>query len=150
YYCAADESGCVCRITLIAYDNAVDSAQARLEAYHHGYRYDFCPNTSDILDPEVVSGQALIPQDNGYLPPEYPVTPVKAGVPDRAPWFPLDLTDVAGAWLPRRPDWADYLLGIDDAGKATLAADPNGADKQEVIDVLSSGALRLDANFRKF
>ena len=38
-----------------AYADAQAAARARLDEYHNGGRYDFCPDTSDIVDPSVVA-----------------------------------------------------------------------------------------------
>jgi mono/diheme cytochrome c family protein len=48
---------------------------------------------------------AIMPQDN---------------VPDHAHWVPSDLTEVAGDWFPRRPDWQDVIVKAKPASHGDL------------------------------
>jgi mono/diheme cytochrome c family protein len=129
-----------------AYPSAQAAAAKRLAQYHAGHRYNFCPDTSDILDPDVTSGALQTPAD---LPifvagssPEQLVMP-QEGVPDRPNWVVTDETDPAGAWYPRGADWQTALV--------QHLADANGsgvklADLQTVVSDLPS--IFLDANVR--
>jgi mono/diheme cytochrome c family protein len=128
-----------------AYDKAVRDATARLADYHAGDRYGFCPDTSDIVDPEVVSGQYLVPQDNGYPLKDFPSILQKDGVPDRAHWVVTDPTEVPGDWKPRRADWADFILNLAPDRVALL-----DDDKREALAVLTKSDLRVSDDFRAF
>jgi len=112
------------------YDTALKNARARLDMYHSGTpewiqpvhgpfinRYEFCPDTSDIVDPsllyvdsqscsaKVVPGAgAVFDFSSGQL-----VMPSRA-VPLRAHWVVTDLTEVPGDWEPRRLDWQSVLV----------------------------------------
>ena len=44
-----------------AYASAQAAAAKRLAQYHAGHRYNFCPDTSDIVDPDVTSGVLQTP-----------------------------------------------------------------------------------------
>jgi mono/diheme cytochrome c family protein len=124
------------------YTFALQQARARLAAYQAGERYSYCPDTSDIQDPEVLTGQAIIPRDKGYYLPDQPFTPWMDGVPDRAHWVVLDTTDVPGDWTPRRADWADVLLGdpsdiVDEA-------------EREVVEVLQTEVPHVTEEFASY
>jgi len=127
------------------FDRAVADAGKRLDEYHAGHRYDFCPDTSDIVDPLVVSGAELVPQDDGYALASAGGQLEKDGVPDRAHWVVADPTEVPGDWLPRRADWENFLL--DKAPDAIAKLDD---DKREVLRVLGRGDLKLSTDFRDF
>ena len=81
-------------------------------------RYQFSPDTFDIVDPLVVLDPADYP-----VPIDDPTGVVKDGilvmsqdnVPDHAHWVFFDPTQVPGDWGPRRPDWSDVFLN----GKGT-------------------------------
>ena len=107
-----------------AYAQAALDAQTRLQTYHEGLnwsggdysRYQFCPDTSDIVDPAVLADPVNhpVPIDNprGIVrgnPPS--VVMPSDGVPDHAHWVVTDLTDLTGPWSPRRPDWESVLVG---------------------------------------
>jgi mono/diheme cytochrome c family protein len=163
------------------YDAAVEDAKRRLELYHHGgedhnlfntnydptksektiqhARYDeYCPDTSDIVDPTVGIGSEsetprLTPDDASRLPsyvaagidfskdPNLARLVIKLdGVPDRPHWVETDVTDPPGEWAPRRPDWNTILVdqrldGLDDRQKM-------------VVSLVQS--LKADDGFRTF
>jgi mono/diheme cytochrome c family protein len=99
-----------------AYPAAVAAAAQRLATYHAGRRYNFCPDTSDISDPAVISGAQLIPRDLPIFDKEDPTKLImpQEGVPDRANWVVTDVTDPPNLpgvdWSPRRVDWATALV----------------------------------------
>jgi len=92
------------------FENGVAQAAKRLVAFRSGIRAkNYCPDTSDIVDLTVErsNGGLLIPYDKEVqgLPAE--------GVPDKAHWVTIDLTNPPGDWNPRRPDWKDILVNQD-------------------------------------
>jgi len=96
-----------------SYASAQAAASKRLEQYHAGHRYDFCPDTSDIVDPDVTDGTLQAPADvpvwnNAATPPQL-LMPADA-VPDRPHWVVTDTTDPPGPWYPRGSNWQDALL----------------------------------------
>jgi mono/diheme cytochrome c family protein len=129
-----------------AFASAQAAAQKRLAQYHAGRRYNFCPDTSDIVDPAVSSGAQQTPADHSFYddstsPPQL-IMP-SDGVPDRPNWVVTDETDPPGPWFPRGTEWPQALVQhIADAtgSGATLA------DLQTVIDDLPN--VKLDANVR--
>jgi len=96
------------------YAQAREDAEQRLRAYHGGVRYNFCPDSSDILDPTVVhsGGQQLVPSDDIVADPAHPGQPIQPGmgVPNHAHWVLTDVTDVRGDWYPRRIDWEKIVV----------------------------------------
>ena len=148
------------------YDQKVTEATARLAQYHAGHRYDFCPNTAtclgttDIVDPDVVSGKVIVPQDNGFPLPGYTCKQVadastlgidlafKDGIPDRPHWIITDPTEPPGDWVPRRPDYGVALLG-DPPAKGDTA--PVISDElAEVVKVVGQGSIRFSTEFNDF
>src|SRR5262249_23671802 len=100
------------------WDQAQRETKLRLEYYHTGRspyqsppapsRSDFCPDTSDIVDPDVLRnpGKHPVPVDDprGIYRGSPPALIMPSdGVPDRAHWVVTDLTQVLGPWNPRRP-----------------------------------------------
>ena len=114
---------------------ALAGAADRTYEYHHGHRYDYCPDRSDIVIPE-----ALVTNDQTKLTPpdaiQYADSARKKvimpndGVPDRAHVVPSDITDVGGDWLPRRQDFKDGdpdpATGAVRKGVLTHPEKPNG------------------------
>jgi mono/diheme cytochrome c family protein len=94
---------------------ALSEVAERLNEFHQGKRYGYCPDRSDIVMPE-----ALTTTDPRKLTPpdaiQYADASMKLvvmppdGVPDRAHWIPSDLTEVPGTWSPRRDDWKDHVV----------------------------------------
>lgn len=82
---------------------AVAEKEKRMKAWRAGQRYKYCPDTSDIIDIDVLRGKRLIPQDHTVA------TAPTEGVPDRPHWVVTDLTDPPPPWNPRRPDWESVL-----------------------------------------
>lgn len=92
------------------YDLGVDQAQQRMEQYRNGERFkSYCPDTSDIVDIDVLRGKRLTPDDGTYKVGGVQVVPSE-GVPDHPHWTVTDLTEVPGDWTPRRSDWEDVLV----------------------------------------
>src|SRR4029078_227869 len=88
-----------------AYDAALAEADKRMSVWHASSRYTFCPDTSDIVDPEVLAGHVVTPYDNEILALNAP-----DGVPDRPHWIETDLTELPPPWYPRRSDWNAILV----------------------------------------
>lgn len=123
------------------YTGAVAKARKRLSEYHEGGRYTYCPDTSDIVDPEVLSGALLTPADRekvvfGAIWAD--------NVPDRAHWLNTDATEAPGPWVPRRNiEWKGVLVD----GKAP-EGDANKAEQQRLIDLMKSSDLRITDAFK--
>lgn len=87
------------------YAAAVVAANKRLAIYKADPHYSTCPDTSDIVDPDVPSHTMI------------------DGVPDRPNWVVTDLTERPGLWQPRRSDWQDVFVNkpnMDDQIVSTL------------------------------
>jgi mono/diheme cytochrome c family protein len=145
------------------YEAAQHAAETRLQLYHDGKayadgqpysRYGFCPDTSDIVDPEVLSDpeHQPVPQDHiqGVVrgSPPSKVMP-RDGVPDHAHWVVTDLTEVQGDWNPRRPDWQRVLAdgffpAIHESGSALTLKLARQAKEQEVVSMLTGAAPQVD------
>ncbi|HVW23778.1 MAG TPA: hypothetical protein VHC69_00310 [Polyangiaceae bacterium] len=146
------------------YATALAAAQTRLREYHEGInfgagaysRYDYCPDTSDIIDPQVEQDPESYPVPTSKDtfsgdPPK--VTMPGIGVPVHAHWVVTDLTQVSGPWAPRRPDWEDVLvngnfpqIAPDDPQVATkLAAQ---AQEKKVVQLLKG--IHFTEDFRQF
>ena len=97
------------------YAAAQTAAQKRLASYHAGHRYNFCPNTSDIIDPGVNLSNPntqtpadLQVRDYSVYPPTL-IMPID-GVPNRPHWVVTDTTDPVGDWVPRGSTWKSFLV----------------------------------------
>ena len=92
------------------YQRAVADAQARLDQYHNGKRYNFSPDTSDIIDPNasktngIPIDDAIFSKDGRTLimPPD--------GEPNHAHWVNTDLSEPGGDWVPRGLNWETVLV----------------------------------------
>jgi len=120
-----------------AFADAQAAANARLMEYHGGGRYDFCPDTSDIVDPAVVAaggGEPIVPSSAAIFDPKDATKMLQPyiGVPDRAHWVVTDLTEPPGAWGPRRPDWNTIILD-DQVDMGDLPPDP-ALRAQELVE----------------
>ena len=116
------------------------AAQKRLDAYHAGHRYNFCPNTIDIVDPSVLYGDRQTPADVPIYDKGTTATPQlrmpREGVPDRSHFVVTDATDPPGDWYPRGTNWPTALLAHE-AVNAALEGDPVGlGNLRTVIDGL--------------
>jgi len=112
------------------YAAAVAAAQKRLDQYHNGHRYGYCPNTTDTIWTQ--SQPPDLSQSDTTVTPPRLIMPVD-GVPDRPKWVVTDTTDPPGDWYPRGADWmttlVDHKLG-----------DPS-RDSQVVINALANITL---------
>ena len=137
-----------------AYAQAASDANARLQSYHNGFRYGFCPSTytDDIVDPfiqqeidanEPVTSDVLALTD----PTNSALIEMPLLTPLRPNWVNFDDTEPPGDWFPRRPDWADALVMPDVTTfvQQTVATDnlsPDGAeDLTNVITALENVSL---------
>jgi hypothetical protein len=120
------------------YNYAVAETKKRLETYRNGSRYaTYCPDTSDIVDLDVlrgkpisgVSGRRLTPIDGSWLRGGVNVLPLE-GVPDHPHWVVTDLTETPGDWTPRRTDWKTIL--VDKMIPPVMLTGNDNADKQAV------------------
>jgi mono/diheme cytochrome c family protein len=101
------------------YHGAAAQTETRLNTYLHPTsfsadwfsRYDFCPDTSDIMDPAVLldPGGHPVPVD-GFITKGGATTMPNDGVPNHAHWVVLDQTQIPGPWYPRRFDWQSILV----------------------------------------
>lgn len=123
---------------------------------HAPYRSSqYCPDTSDIVDPDV-RGTHIIPDDSdpepSFLPstarpdevdlsdPLYAFISAGDGIPNRPHWVVTDVTDPPGPWNPRRIDWPDVLVS-----KQLTGLDER---QQHVVSMLQT--LTVTDDFRKF
>ena len=115
------------------YNDAVAEAEARLTKYQAGARYSYCPDTSDIVDTKLLTGDQLVPENDAY------------NVPSRVHWVVTDLTEIPGDWNPRRPDWDSVLkdhnlTGVDAQQKQVI----------EMLDTISIGEAMRSFALRHF
>ena len=100
------------------YEDALRKAGLRLDAWRKGSAYNSCPDTTDLVDPDVKPGIQDTPADRDtpdgpYVSRhfDYQVDPMDAdGVPDHPHWVPTDLTEVRGAWVPRNTNWPQFFV----------------------------------------
>jgi mono/diheme cytochrome c family protein len=152
------------------WDQAMRETNQRLEYYHTGKspfestqapsRYDFCPDTSDIVDPDVLRDPKRhpVPIDDprGIYRGNPPLLVMPSdGVPDRAHWVVTDLTQVLGAWNPRRPDWETILVQqtfptIDTSTTEGMQAAARQAAEKLVVAHLQDSKVNVGSEFRSF
>jgi len=138
------------------YPQAQLDAQARLDQYHAG-RYEFCVDTSDIVDPAVIQAGGnypIVPAADQVYDPKKPgvLLQPNTGVPIRAHWVVTDLTDPPGDWYPRRPDWQQFVVQ-DKPDLTALPTDPDQMatelqQRQDVVDQLQTATL--SSELKKF
>lgn len=105
------------------YDSAVRYSEKRVEKYLGSVTGQNCPSNDDTVDPSVVrsptattsTGQRRklqpAPVDERVLnsprllPDANDERPFEDYVPNHAHWVPVDTTDPAGRWIPRRSNW---------------------------------------------
>jgi hypothetical protein len=119
------------------YSKAFRVAEQHLAAYRSGARYEYCPDTRDIVDSDV-------------KPPEKPVPDAKTfGIPERPHWVVTDLTDPPGAWVPRNVNWYSTLAqGQVNLPESTDEEVEKKKDQESLIALLP--ALRLTDEFIDF
>jgi hypothetical protein len=143
------------------YAEALDAAKGRLKRYHEGdpfylsdttyNRYTFCPDTSDIVDPESVRDPAShpVPTDEAIYEGNPPKIEMPSeGVPNRAHWVVTDLTEPLGDWGPRRSDWSDVLVHGPASGDA--GAPPGGGSDPTATAVELLQSVNLTEAIRSF
>ena len=133
------------------YDAAVAAAAQRLAAYRAGHRYNYCPDTTDIVDPVIVNAEnqnlPILPDTDSVYDQTDQTTLVMPdiGVPLRAHWVVTDATDPPGAWSPRRPDWQDTVVAQMVGPTSGLNAD----DLENLRNVVAKlGDIKLTDDFR--
>ena len=107
------------------YEAALADAKHRLDLFHAGRmenfngqiykRYESCPDTSDIVDRDVLRNPVRrpVPVDEQIIDTSTSPPTLKMptdGVPNRPHWVITDLTEVPGEWNPRRSDWKTILV----------------------------------------
>jgi mono/diheme cytochrome c family protein len=105
------------------YPFALVESQYRLDQF--GQNQLTPPVTSDILDPSVDSSDPahLVPASEGAV-----------GIPKRAHWVELDLTDSqVGDWVPRNPGWSAALV---EQKPAENADEEKQADQAILVPIL--------------
>jgi mono/diheme cytochrome c family protein len=123
------------------YAQAVSDANARLQSYHSGFRYGFCPSTytQDILDPFIqqqVNSGAPVTSDIGQInDPTNTLVEMPALAPLSPNWVDFDDTEPPGDWFPRRPDWADALVNPDITSFVQQAENTDFLDAQGAEDL---------------
>jgi mono/diheme cytochrome c family protein len=131
------------------YEAAIRSASDRVMAYHAGHRYDFCPDTTDILDPfivdELANNFALTIDSPDIYDPVNPLDILwpSIGVPVKPHWVVTDTTDPPPPWNPRRPDWADALLS-GNPGDTSLLQPDDATALENVVASLQTAKLTSD------
>jgi mono/diheme cytochrome c family protein len=129
------------------WDEAQKRAANRLQDYQMSVRYNFCPDSSDIVDNDVLNGTLLVPDaDPVYdrIDPTAMLQPAM-GVPSRPHWVITDLTEPAGDWYPRRSDWANVLVN----GMIDPSLGPADAQAQtELVATLQT--VTLDPSIHSF
>jgi hypothetical protein len=113
------------------YGQATLDAKQRVANYERGVSGLWCPEDDDIVDPKVILSldpktgvhSQTTPVDAGFPPgprtnPAFDLTTAVArsagdGVPDHAHWIPTDTTETPGKWIPRRPNWQDFIVKRD-------------------------------------
>jgi mono/diheme cytochrome c family protein len=109
------------------YDVALAAARRRLSTYQSDPQYSKCPDNSDLVDPDVVSGRFPSPHDYDG-----------DGIPDRGNWVVTDLTERKGLWVPRRTDWKDVLVSHQFPKEANDLDGSKLAAQQAVVAQLDS------------
>jgi hypothetical protein len=140
------------------YKGAVQEAQERLAIFQSGARtnfgevlpagyvtqYSMCPESADIIDPNVDGTCNLVPADRN-LPP--------TRVPSQAHWVKLDLTQFSTFWVPRRSDWSDVLKDgvIPPAGFSLCPGNDAAkiaASEKQTLDMLTNVRIDNDPAFK--
>lgn len=132
------------------YPGALMQAQKRLATYRNGNRYkSYCPDTSDIVDIDVVRGKRIVPADATLQAPGGGLLLPAESVPDRPHWVVTDLSDAPGEWTPRRTDWKSVFGELPPpAPSADQATKDAWAAEKQVLDMLEE--LKLSDAFRAF
>ena len=129
------------------YADAVAAARKRLDNYHAGLRYNFCPSTytEDIVDPLVaaeVDQHVPVTSDTAlFTDPKDPTKLLipELAVPIRPNYIIFDDTDVPGPWFPRNPLWDPGLVDptkIPDIVMKTITDTSNAQGRVDLTNVL--------------
>lgn len=127
------------------YDAALLQAELRLAQYRSGGRYEYCPDTTDIIDVRTATAAVRNEKPNPDRD-EY-------GFPKRPHFVETDLTEKPGSWAPRQPKWEDYLLHDDvswvdgDGNVGETERDVKKLEQTKMLSLLRS--TRLSSDFRK-
>jgi mono/diheme cytochrome c family protein len=123
------------------FSRQVRVALGQVKKFQNSVRYDDCPDELDTVDPGVLRGDRLVPQpmsrevldDDGNVIAGYSLL-----APERPHYAITDLTEPAGDWYPRRPDWKAILVGLE------LDGLPSGVREriEQLSDVVITEALR--------
>jgi len=130
-----------------SYAAAVAEAEERLKIYQAGERYNYCPDTTDIVDPEVgtkdTQGKTIVvPREK---PPE-PIQQLPLGVPSRPHFIITDVTEAPGEYKPRRPDFAKILRA--DPFASPLPSDLADASSDVLAVLQALKSVRITPEFR--
>jgi mono/diheme cytochrome c family protein len=130
------------------YAAVVQSAGIRLQQYHASSRYNFCPSTytDDIVDPviadQVNRNLAVTSDVYTFTDPTTKKIIMPALTPVRPDYVSFDDTNPPGAWLPRRPDWANALVHPDVAslvqGEINAGNLRDGSPAEDLTNVLTA------------
>lgn len=143
------------------YADAVAAARKRLDKYHAGLRYNFCPNTytDDIVDPlvaEQVDRHLPVSPDTALFTVPGDTTKLlipELRVPIRPNYIAFDDTDVAGDWFPRNPLWDPGLVDptkIDEIVHKTITAPSDVEGMTNLTNVLTElQSVRITDELRK-
>jgi hypothetical protein len=136
------------------YEAALAAAQERLRIFHTGLRpgdatsykarYVTCPDTTDIVDPEVDHTCHTIPTES--LSVDNPLI----NVPTHPHWVSLDLTvSLSAPWSPRDGTWEQDIVDRKPAAavdSCSSNAQDETAQRQEVVDFLKDVHLDDSVN----
>jgi mono/diheme cytochrome c family protein len=125
------------------YAKAVAVARERLDKYHAGPRYNFCPApyTADIVDSliqEEVDNHAPVTSDTGgFTDPMDPtlLTMPYLQVPIRPNYISFDDTDVPGPWFPRNPLWNPGIVDPTQISEVVHQTITQPTDTQGIADL---------------
>jgi mono/diheme cytochrome c family protein len=134
------------------YETAKAAAQDRLDKYHKGVRYNWCPDTytKDIIDPKIqeyIDKNQPVATNVGEFTDKDGHVLMPAITPFSPHFVTMDNTDPAGDWFPRRTDWESAIVNPDIpafVAKSKVAQtlnDGEAADLQNVLTALTSVKL---------
>ncbi len=130
-----------------SYQAAGAQAEERLKVYQAGERYNYCPDTTDIIDPEVnnmvVGGKLLVvPREQLPEPPQQQ----QLGIPSHTHFIVTDTTQKPGPWDPRQLSW-DKVLPSDPFASPPPSSLAN-VDGEQLATLKLLKSVRISAEFR--